>query len=133
MLESTPIIRPSPRPREGAKLRRARESAAHRLSDAPEISVDVNTPVIELYQGTSATVATPRLRSETANRAVNVALALLAIAVLAPVFLLVALVVWATSRGPVIYVQERVGIDRRARRTLAMYDRRGSDVGGSVF
>jgi lipopolysaccharide/colanic/teichoic acid biosynthesis glycosyltransferase len=45
----------------------------------------------------------------------------------------VALAVWLTSPGPVLYTQDRVGIDRRSRRALALYDRRGSDHGGSVF
>jgi lipopolysaccharide/colanic/teichoic acid biosynthesis glycosyltransferase len=38
-----------------------------------------------------------------------------------------------TSRGPVLYTQQRVGIDRRSRRALALYDRRARDDGGSVF
>ncbi len=137
MLESTPIVRPATRPKDGSTLRRTRDLAAHRQDDASgvssTISASADAPVIALYASASASVAQPRIRSETTNRLVNFALALLAIVALAPVFLVVALVVWATSRGPVIYVQERVGMDRRARRTLAMYDRRDSDVGGSVF
>jgi lipopolysaccharide/colanic/teichoic acid biosynthesis glycosyltransferase len=83
----------------------------------------------------SVTVPTiiPRQRSEWASRAVNFTLALLSIVLLTPLLLLVALVVMLTSRGPVIYVQERVGIDRRARPTVAMYDRRGANTGGKVF
>jgi lipopolysaccharide/colanic/teichoic acid biosynthesis glycosyltransferase len=46
---------------------------------------------------------------------------------------LVAIVVKLTSRGPVIYTQQRVGVNRRRRRTQALYDRRGEDVGGIVF
>ncbi len=67
------------------------------------------------------------------NRVINIVLATLAMIVLSPIFLLVALAVWLTSKGPVLYTQERVGIDRRSRRALALYDRRGSDHGGSVF
>jgi lipopolysaccharide/colanic/teichoic acid biosynthesis glycosyltransferase len=47
--------------------------------------------------------------------------------------LLVSLAVLLTSRGPILYTQERVGIDRRARRAVALYDRRQRDDGGSVF
>jgi len=136
MLESNPAFRPAPRPKEGARLRRAREAAAaRRIADTGEIvpAVEPEARVIALNLAAREMAEAPRTRSETANRVVNFVLALLAIVALAPVFALVALIVLATSRGPVIYVQERVGIDRRARRTLAMYDRRGSDVGGCVF
>lgn len=81
----------------------------------------------------TAVAVVPRTRSERINRVINIVLASLAIVILSPVFLLVALAVWLTSPGPVLYTQDRVGIDRRSRRALALYDRRGSDHGGSVF
>jgi lipopolysaccharide/colanic/teichoic acid biosynthesis glycosyltransferase len=74
-----------------------------------------------------------RSRSEMLNRALNVAIAVLAIVILAPVFLLIAAVVRLTSPGPILYTQTRVGIDRRSRRALALYDRRAGDAGGCVF
>ena len=55
----------------------------------------------------------PRTRSERLNRAVNLTLALIAVTVLLPVFLAVAVAVKLTSRGPIFYRQARVGIDRR--------------------
>jgi len=75
----------------------------------------------------------PRSRSEIANRVLNVALAATAITVLAPVFVLIAVAVRLTSPGPILYTQTRVGIDRRSRRALALYDRRARDAGGCVF
>jgi len=75
----------------------------------------------------------PRSRSEMTNRAVNVALAVVAIVVLAPAFLVIGALVWLTSPGPILYTQTRVGIDRRSRRALALYDRRAGDAGGCVF
>jgi lipopolysaccharide/colanic/teichoic acid biosynthesis glycosyltransferase len=75
----------------------------------------------------------PRTRSELINRGLNLALAVVAIIVLLPLMLLVSLAVLLTSRGPILYTQERVGIDRRARRAVALYDRRQRDDGGSVF
>lgn len=71
--------------------------------------------------------------SETANRVVNVAVALIALVLLAPVMALVALAVWLTSRGPVFYVQTRVGVDRRRRAATAVFDRRQTDMGGRAF
>jgi lipopolysaccharide/colanic/teichoic acid biosynthesis glycosyltransferase len=55
------------------------------------------------------------------RRSVDVLGALLLLAILAPAFALIALAVKATSPGPVIYWQTRVGINRRAGR-----DRRAS-------
>ncbi|HSY81814.1 MAG TPA: sugar transferase [Gemmatimonadaceae bacterium] len=81
----------------------------------------------------TAVSVVPRTRSERINRVINIVLASVAIVILLPVLLLVALAVWLTSPGPVLYTQDRVGIDRRSRRALALYDRRGSDHGGSVF
>jgi lipopolysaccharide/colanic/teichoic acid biosynthesis glycosyltransferase len=75
----------------------------------------------------------PHHRSEIANRAVNVAIALISLVFLAPVMALVALAIKLTSRGPVFYVQTRVGMDRRRRAATAVFDRRQNDVGGRAF
>jgi lipopolysaccharide/colanic/teichoic acid biosynthesis glycosyltransferase len=75
----------------------------------------------------------PRSRSEVASRVVNVTIALLALIVLSPILLLVALVVKVSSRGPIFYLQTRVGIDRRWNETSALYNRRTQDLGGRVF
>ena len=75
----------------------------------------------------------PRTRSERLNRVVNVTLALIAVTLLAPVFVLVAVAIKLTSTGPIFYRQARVGIDRRWNETRAMYDRRLQDLGGQVF
>ena len=75
----------------------------------------------------------PRRRSELLNRGVNLTLAVLALLVVSPVMLLIALLIKLTSRGPVLYVQTRVGIDRRSRGAVAMFDRRGQDHGGKTF
>jgi len=63
----------------------------------------------------------------------NVTIALLAIVLLAPILLLIALAVKLTSPGPVLYMQDRVGIDRRRRPVTAVFDRRQSNVGGLEF
>jgi lipopolysaccharide/colanic/teichoic acid biosynthesis glycosyltransferase len=53
------------------------------------------------------------LVSERLNRAVNFSIALVSLIVLAPLMLLIAVAVKATSRGPIVYRQTRVGVDRR--------------------
>ena len=80
-----------------------------------------------------AVVYVPRSRVEWANRLVNIFLAVVALIVLSPVMLLIALLVRLTSPGPVLYTQQRVGVNRRRRPTQALYDRRAQDAGGIVF
>jgi lipopolysaccharide/colanic/teichoic acid biosynthesis glycosyltransferase len=58
----------------------------------------------------------PSARSEFVNRCVNVLIAGVALLILAPVCVLVALAIKLTSPGPVFYTQTRVGLDRRWRR-----------------
>ena len=72
-------------------------------------------------------------RSEIANRCVNVVLASTALVVLSPVIAIVAIAVKLTSRGPVVYSQTRVGLDRRRHHIDALYSNRKQDQGGMVF
>jgi lipopolysaccharide/colanic/teichoic acid biosynthesis glycosyltransferase len=72
-------------------------------------------------------------RHEGLNRAINVGLAFIALLVLSPLFLLIALLVKLTSKGPVFYSQTRVGIDRRSTRNTAPSHRRIQDLGGHIF
>ena len=74
----------------------------------------------------------PRRRSEAVSRAANFVIAAVAMVLLAPVFLLIALAVKLTSPGPVFYSQVRVGVDRRYLKKNT-YDRRGYDHGGRPF
>jgi Undecaprenyl-phosphate glucose phosphotransferase len=48
-----------------------------------------------------------------AKRAIDLVLALLALIVFAPLMALIAILIKATSRGPVLYAQERMGLDGR--------------------
>ena len=67
------------------------------------------------------------------QRAVNIVLAAVALALVFPVLMLVALLVKLTSRGPVFYTQERVGLDRRTPGPQPHNRRRSRDVGGLPF
>jgi lipopolysaccharide/colanic/teichoic acid biosynthesis glycosyltransferase len=53
------------------------------------------------------------LVSERLNRVVNFSIALISLVVLTPLILLIAIAVKLTSRGPIVYRQTRVGVDRR--------------------
>jgi lipopolysaccharide/colanic/teichoic acid biosynthesis glycosyltransferase len=75
----------------------------------------------------------PRWRSEIVSRIFNCTLAVLMLIVASPLMLLTALLIRLTSRGPVLYTQVRVGVDRRWNRTRALNERRREDLGGSPF
>jgi lipopolysaccharide/colanic/teichoic acid biosynthesis glycosyltransferase len=75
----------------------------------------------------------PRSRSELLSRASNFAYAMIMLVVAMPVMAVVALLIRVTSRGPVLYTQTRIGIDRRWARARALHDRRREDLGGVPF
>src|SRR5579872_5993139 len=109
------------------------EAEAAFASTSAEPFVATYTPILATRQRRSprepAAICMPRRRSEWANRSVNVLLALAALIVLSPFMILVAIAIKLTSPGPAIYTQQRVGVNRRRRRTHALYDRRGADAG----
>ncbi len=71
--------------------------------------------------------ADPRLR-----RLLNVVVAAAALVVCAPLMGLIAVLVRLTSRGPVLFVQTRIGVDRRLFRNSGNH-RRTLDLGGKPF
>jgi len=79
----------------------------------------------------------PTLRTESIDRArrlLNIAVASVGIVLTAPIMLLVAVLVKATSPGPVIFYQDRIGVDRRrGRANGAPNHRRALDRGGRIF
>jgi lipopolysaccharide/colanic/teichoic acid biosynthesis glycosyltransferase len=70
---------------------------------------------------------------ELERRALNVAVAAIGIILTAPLMFVIAALVKLTSRGPVLYTQPRVGIDRRARRVRDRKDTRDRNLGGAPF
>jgi lipopolysaccharide/colanic/teichoic acid biosynthesis glycosyltransferase len=101
-------------------------SAAIEREIQPLAFVDLDTSRVMVEE------VVPRERSELLSRALNITVAVVALVLLAPVFLLVALAVKLTSSGPVFYSQVRVGVDRRYGQE-STYDRRGYDHGGKPF
>jgi lipopolysaccharide/colanic/teichoic acid biosynthesis glycosyltransferase len=67
------------------------------------------------------------------RRVLNVALALIGLILLFPLLLLIGLLVWLTSPGPVLYTQTRIGLDRRMPFDPTQNHRRERDLGGSLF
>lgn len=76
---------------------------------------------------------TPRSRSELVCRLLNITVALVLLIITIPVTLVTALLIKLSSRGPVVYSQTRVGLDRRWNRTRAMFERRRENLGGEQF
>ncbi len=68
------------------------------------------------------------------QRGLDIALAGGALLILSPLMLLIALAIRLDSRGPILYRQLRIGLDRRDRRTPEEYhSRRTADLGGRPF
>jgi lipopolysaccharide/colanic/teichoic acid biosynthesis glycosyltransferase len=67
------------------------------------------------------------------TRILNFVVALVALIILSPVLLIIAVLVRLTSRGPVFYTQTRVGMDRREPLDPNQNHRRQLDMGGQPF
>lgn len=109
--------------------RNSRSTSVARLEIAREVHF---VPSPHLSADAIVEDVLPRERSELLSRALNLVVALLALIVLAPLFLIIAFVINLSSPGPVFYSQVRVGVDRRYRQK-STYDRRGYDHGGRPF
>jgi len=68
-----------------------------------------------------------------ARRVMNVAVAAVGLVLAAPLMIVIAVLIKLTSRGPVLYRQPRVGINRRGPLTPAGNHRRAIDMGGEPF
>jgi lipopolysaccharide/colanic/teichoic acid biosynthesis glycosyltransferase len=77
--------------------------------------------------------AEPYLPHSRSTRALNWILALLALIILLPVLLIIALLVRLSSRGPVLYTQTRIGLDRREPLDGSKNHRREQNLGGQPF
>ncbi len=98
------------------------------------------SPVSELRpaDGVSVPIERPLSRDERLIRALNVFVASVLLICTLPVWLLIAIAVKLTSRGPVLYRQRRVGLDQRTRDDRrsgkrATAPRRAGDIGGKPF
>ena len=83
--------------------------AAIDLRPKPYMDTPARLALVEVDQ------VLPRERSERISRALNVTVAVVALVLCLPLLALVALMVRLTSRGPILYSQVRVGVDRRFR------------------
>jgi lipopolysaccharide/colanic/teichoic acid biosynthesis glycosyltransferase len=75
----------------------------------------------------------PRDRERWGRRLLNIAVAAVALVLASPVLLLIAALIKLTSRGPVLFTQSRVGLDRRSLSHAGGNTRRHIDQGGCPF
>ena len=83
-------------------------------------------------RGDAASVERPRPDDEISHF-INIVVAAMGFLLAAPLFLLVALAIKLSSRGPVFYKQTRIGLDRRRDRQPSHQDLRTHDLGGRPF
>jgi len=74
-----------------------------------------------------------RTHREGARRALNVAIAALGLVLTLPLMIVIAVLIKLTSRGPVLFTQTRIGLDRRALTGAGGNTRRHVDAGGQPF
>ena len=75
----------------------------------------------------------PSSRDDVLRERMNTALAGTALVLLSPLLVLIAIAVKLTSKGPILYSQPRVGIDRRLDSDDPEATRRVADLGGKPF
>jgi lipopolysaccharide/colanic/teichoic acid biosynthesis glycosyltransferase len=69
--------------------------------------------------------------TEQPRRVLNVAVAAIGLVLCLPLMLAIAILIMLTSKGPILYTQTRVGLDRRNR--FSVDGRRRVDYGGKLF
>jgi lipopolysaccharide/colanic/teichoic acid biosynthesis glycosyltransferase len=92
---------------------------------------------VESYKGHSTSAGTTTagtlLGTDRATRALNFFVAALGLLIAAPLFLLIAVAIKLSGRGPVFYKQIRIGLDRRGNGPPSHVDSRIRDLGGRPF
>jgi lipopolysaccharide/colanic/teichoic acid biosynthesis glycosyltransferase len=113
----------------------ALEAGIHQRSAASAPAVKPQRPQVWIASEPSGIAGrfTREDGAERARRILNFIVALVAIALTAPFMLLIALAIKLTSRGPAIYTQTRVGVDRRNPLCTSHNWRRQVDYGGRLF
>jgi lipopolysaccharide/colanic/teichoic acid biosynthesis glycosyltransferase len=100
----------------------------------PVRTLQTPTPLELRYRARGAVGPRWLVDNEWACRSLNVAVASLALLLSAPLMAVIATLIKLTSRGPVVFRQQRIGLDRRSRRQEgSLRCRRNRDHGGRLF
>jgi len=71
--------------------------------------------------------------TDTGRHVLNVAIAAVGLLIALPLMIIIGALIKLTSRGPVLFAQHRIGLDRRALGNAGGNSRRHSDFGGRTF
>ena len=105
-------------------------NAAAMAATSLDIEIETARPSIDLVH---LVPRRPRDRERRLRRVLNTAVAAIALVVASPLLLLIAVLIKLTSRGPVLFRQTRIGLDRRALSRAGGNTRRRLDQGGRPF
>jgi lipopolysaccharide/colanic/teichoic acid biosynthesis glycosyltransferase len=120
-------------PVRGSELRlRTLPSGSRGVVSSNALPLSSPFPLSEGPRDYVSSVAAPRPDDEISHF-LNIAVAAMGLLLAAPLFLLIALAIKLSSRGPVFYTQTRVGLDRRSNREPSHQDLRAHDLGGRPF
>ena len=104
-----------------------------RRSSDPKPTVSYSQAVDASFQEEYHTSILAAKGTDQTTRALNIAVAFVGLVLAAPLMVLIALGIRLTGRGPVLYKQTRIGLDRRAGRAPSNEDSRINDLGGKPF
>lgn len=128
---------PASRPGDGSGVRSPTPPRRARRGEAPDGTRQFERPrsveALRPNRIPEVPEVFPRPRAEQLNRVVNFTIAAIGLLVALPLCLIIALMIRLTSKGPILYAQTRVGIDRRWKSALALRERRLENLGGQVF
>src|SRR5256886_14974804 len=100
------------------------------MATSLDIEIETARPSIDLVH---LVPRRPRDRERRLRRQLNTVVAAVALVVASPLLLLIAVLIRLTSRGPVLFRQTRIGLDRRALSRAGGNTRRRLDQGGHPF
>jgi lipopolysaccharide/colanic/teichoic acid biosynthesis glycosyltransferase len=107
---------------------------ANRKSGAPEPTLTLSSAsTLECTFELDTAAIAPPVGTDSTTRILNVVVAMLGLILCAPVMLLIAIGIKLTSKGPVLYKQTRIGLDRRWNEKPKHVDSRIRDLGGRPF
>lgn len=104
-----------------------------RIQDRPIVWPPERTAPTPARRAVAPSPSVPRRLFDRSCRALNIAAAAVLLLLALPLMAVIALAVRLNSRGPVIYKQPRVGLDRRDGGLVVPDDRRRRDRGGRLF
>ena len=124
---------PTPGPTASSNILRFRplRPSTDRLEPKPTVSYV--QPVEASFQEEYHTSIATAKGTDQKTRVLNIAVAAIGLVLTAPLFVLIAIAIRLTGRGPVFYKQTRIGLDRRAGKAPSNEDSRITDLGGKPF